>query len=115
MSSAGQRIAGYLMLFVVFCSVLGKHHRGQKSGNHNDENAQPSQMSDDVNIDTDEMDQCLPDFQVEQNTIIRTYDSREAGAEFLTSPDCRTAQDCMLRCCGTDRCNLAVFEDKVCI
>lgn len=52
-------------------------------------------------------------FHINQNSIIRTHDSRLLGAIFINSTLLNTNEECMRFCWGTFNCNLAVFEGKV--
>lgn len=52
-------------------------------------------------------------FHVNQNSIIRTHDSRSMGATFINSTLLNTNDECMRFCWNTFNCNLAVFEGKV--
>lgn len=56
---------------------------------------------------------CLEQFDVSENTIIRTADSRLMGAEFLNVTDVGNREDCLTLCCANRQCNVAVFEEKV--
>ena len=56
---------------------------------------------------------CLEKFNINENTIIRTDDSRRHGANFLNFSDVGNREDCIARCCMTRYCDVAVFEEKV--
>lgn len=56
---------------------------------------------------------CLEKFEVSENMIIRTQDSRLLGAKFLNESDVGNREDCLTLCCSTPLCNVAVFEEKV--
>lgn len=53
-------------------------------------------------------------FKMEENTIIRTRDSLNAGATYVSAPNVTSREGCRSQCCklGT-KCNQAVFKDKV--
>ena len=53
-------------------------------------------------------------FTMEQDTIIRTKDSLDAGATYQSAPTVNSKEECRNECCklGT-KCNLAVFKEKV--
>lgn len=51
-----------------------------------------------------------------EKTIIRTEDSRLAGAIFLgSSENIATNEECVSKCCSSKGCELAVYENKVSI
>jgi len=52
-------------------------------------------------------------FTLQEDTIIRTKDSLDAGATYQSAPSVTSREDCRKECCqlGT-KCNLAVFKDK---
>lgn len=52
-------------------------------------------------------------FQINQNSIIRTHDSRVMGAKYLNETNVTTNIECLLWCWNTNTCNLAVFDEKV--
>ena len=52
-------------------------------------------------------------FQSKDGMIIRTKDSLDAGANFLSSPTVTSREECEEECCESDDCNLAVFKAKV--
>ncbi|XP_041352612.1 uncharacterized protein LOC121371057 [Gigantopelta aegis] len=65
--------------------------------------AQPGRTADDEKYST-----CRN--KVYQNTIIRTSDSRKAGAKFLISiENVKSNENCYNECCNTDGCDLAVY------
>lgn len=51
-------------------------------------------------------------FQINQNSIIRTHDSRVMGAKYLNETNVTTNIECLLWCWNTNTCNLAVFDEK---
>ncbi|KAL7638193.1 UNVERIFIED_CONTAM: hypothetical protein RMT77_011818 [Armadillidium vulgare] len=55
---------------------------------------------------------CLKKFTVNENTIIRTQDSRLLGAKFLNESDIGNREDCLTFCCNTRFCDVAVFQEK---
>ncbi|KAK8756567.1 hypothetical protein V5799_000735 [Amblyomma americanum] len=54
----------------------------------------------------------LENFQVNENRIIRTEDSRRMGARYLNETELSSNRDCLLWCWETTSCNVAVFEEK---
>ncbi len=48
-----------------------------------------------------------------KKTIIKTDDSRKAGANFLGSEENVTNDACVSKCCAKTGCDLAVYENKV--
>ncbi|XP_055595695.1 transcription factor SPT20 homolog [Uranotaenia lowii] len=55
---------------------------------------------------------CLDRFDVHQNTIIRTEESRSMGAKFLDDADLSSREQCRRLCCETENCDVFVFEEK---
>ncbi|XP_065291080.1 uncharacterized protein [Dermacentor albipictus] len=58
------------------------------------------------------MRDALENFQVNENRIIRTEDSRRMGARYLNETELSSNRDCILWCWETTSCNVAVFEEK---
>ncbi|KAH7972121.1 hypothetical protein HPB52_007122 [Rhipicephalus sanguineus] len=58
------------------------------------------------------MRDALESFQVNENRIIRTEDSRRMGARYLNETELSSNRDCTLWCWETTSCNVAVFEEK---
>ena len=60
---------------------------------------------------------CPEHSEINENTIIRTKDSRALGAKFLneTSLGPNSRDQCLSLCCSFRGCNVAVYEEKVCI
>ncbi|XP_075723635.1 uncharacterized protein LOC119168218 isoform X2 [Rhipicephalus microplus] len=54
----------------------------------------------------------LQSFEVNENRIIRTEDSRRMGARYLNETELSSNRDCTLWCWETTSCNVAVFEEK---
>ncbi|XP_064483906.1 uncharacterized protein LOC135396708 [Ornithodoros turicata] len=54
----------------------------------------------------------LEGFQVNENRIIRTEDSRRMGAKYLNETEVGSNRDCIIWCWETTNCNVAVFEEK---
>lgn len=52
-------------------------------------------------------------FDVHENTIIRTEESRAIGAKFLDNADLGSREECLRLCCETEFCDVFVFEEKV--
>lgn len=57
---------------------------------------------------------CLENFEIRNDKIIRTQDSREMGAKYITEFDLSSREECLRACCGTETCDVFVFEEKVC-
>lgn len=51
-------------------------------------------------------------FQINENRIIRTEDSRRMGARYINETELGSNHDCLLWCWETSSCNVAVFEEK---
>jgi hypothetical protein len=56
---------------------------------------------------------CIDNFDIHRDKIIRTQDSRNMGATYLTEFDLGTREECLRLCCETDNCDVFVFEEKV--
>lgn len=56
---------------------------------------------------------CLDSFDIHQDKIIRTQDSRDMGAKYINERDVPTRGDCLKLCCETENCDVFVFEEKV--
>ncbi|EZA56686.1 hypothetical protein DMN91_000156 [Ooceraea biroi] len=55
---------------------------------------------------------CLDSFAVHRDKIIKTQDSREMGAKYLSVLDVDSRLDCLKYCCETERCDVFIFEEK---
>ncbi|KAH0811057.1 hypothetical protein GEV33_011734 [Tenebrio molitor] len=55
---------------------------------------------------------CIDNFDIHRDKIIRTQDSRNMGATYLTEFDLGTREECLRLCCETDNCDVFVFEEK---
>ncbi|XP_023235160.1 uncharacterized protein LOC111634583 isoform X2 [Centruroides sculpturatus] len=51
-------------------------------------------------------------YRVNDNTIIRTQDSRALGAKYLNETELPTNEDCLYWCYRVNRCNVAVYKEK---
>lgn len=47
------------------------------------------------------------------NSIIKTKDSLDAGAKFITAPTVQTEKECEKECCKEESCNTVVLKIKV--
>lgn len=56
---------------------------------------------------------CADRFDVHDDKIIRTEDSKKLGAKFVDSVEQRDRFGCLEWCCRTARCDVFVFEEKV--
>lgn len=56
---------------------------------------------------------CAARFDVQRDKIIRTEESREMGARYLSELDVGARRECLRLCCETDACDVFVFEEKV--
>lgn len=56
---------------------------------------------------------CYDGFVIHKDKIIRTQDSQQMGAKYLTEIDVNSESDCIRFCCVTDQCDVFVFEEKV--
>ncbi|OXU25300.1 hypothetical protein TSAR_005310 [Trichomalopsis sarcophagae] len=55
---------------------------------------------------------CIDGFVVHRDKIIRTQDSRDMGAKYLTEFDVESRIECMKWCCETEHCDVFIFEEK---
>ena len=56
---------------------------------------------------------CAPRFDVQRDKIIRTEESRDMGARYLSELDVGARAECLRLCCETDACDVFVYEEKV--
>lgn len=56
---------------------------------------------------------CATRFDVQRDKIIRTEESREMGARYLSELDVGSRHECRRLCCETDACDVFVYEEKV--
>jgi hypothetical protein len=56
---------------------------------------------------------CSARFDVQRDKIIRTEESREMGARYLSELDVGARHECLRLCCETDSCDVFVYEEKV--
>ena len=61
----------------------------------------------------DSESECLANFEISPNTIIKYSESEKKGAYFLNEKEIPTYEECLRYCCETDDCNLAVWDKKV--
>lgn len=66
-----------------------------------------------VAIAADPSDSCSAKFEVHDDKIIRTEDSKKLGAKFIDSAEQHNRVGCLDLCCRTARCDVFVFEEKV--
>ncbi|XP_037298063.1 low-density lipoprotein receptor-related protein 11 isoform X2 [Manduca sexta] len=55
---------------------------------------------------------CASRFDVQRDKIIRTEESREMGARYLSELDVGARHECLRLCCETDACDVFVYEEK---
>ncbi|XP_060867498.1 uncharacterized protein LOC132942853 [Metopolophium dirhodum] len=55
---------------------------------------------------------CANRFEVHDDKIIRTEDSKKLGAKFIDSVEQHDRAGCLELCCRTSRCDVFVFEEK---
>lgn len=61
----------------------------------------------------DDYRMCAPNFEIHQDKIIRTEESKRLGAKYLNGKDVSTKDECVKFCCETANCNVFVLEEKV--
>lgn len=59
-----------------------------------------------------ELETCVDSFVIHRDKIIRTLDSQEMGAKYLTEIDVNSENECIKFCCVTDQCDVFIFEEK---
>lgn len=64
-------------------------------------------------VGTSNYQMCLDSFDIHKDKIIKTQDSRDMGAKYLTVMDLDSQLDCLRYCCETERCDVFIFEEKV--
>lgn len=57
---------------------------------------------------------CLGNFDIHDDKIIRTQDSRAMGAKYLNEAEVNGRDECLKLCCETSTCDVFVYEQKVC-
>lgn len=62
---------------------------------------------------TNNYQMCLDSFDIHRDKIIKTQDSRDMGAKYLSVSDVDSRLDCLKYCCETERCDVFIFEEKV--
>ncbi|XP_071454683.1 uncharacterized protein [Hetaerina americana] len=55
---------------------------------------------------------CVDNFDIQEDTIIRTQDSRGMGAKYINETDLSSRDECLKLCCETTSCDVFVFEEK---
>ncbi|XP_029041409.2 uncharacterized protein LOC114875376 [Osmia bicornis bicornis] len=55
---------------------------------------------------------CFESFNVLENKIIRTQESRDMGAKYLKEMDVNSRSECLRFCCDTKNCDVFIFEEK---
>lgn len=55
---------------------------------------------------------CIDKFNIHRDKIIRTQDSQNMGAKYLTEFDLGSREECLHLCCETENCDVFVFEEK---
>lgn len=61
----------------------------------------------------DDFRMCAPNFEIHQDKIIRTEESKKMGAKYLNGRDVTSKDECIKFCCETPNCNVFVLEEKV--
>ncbi|XP_029671776.1 uncharacterized protein LOC115240640 isoform X2 [Formica exsecta] len=61
---------------------------------------------------TNNYQMCLDSFDIHRDKIIKTQDSRDMGAKYLSVSDVDSRLDCLKYCCETERCDVFIFEEK---
>lgn len=66
-----------------------------------------------IDIDFSHSSCYLGKFDVKNDMIIKTEESKKLGAKFLESADALTKVECLHLCCETENCDVFVYEEKV--
>ncbi|XP_065211781.1 uncharacterized protein LOC135839583 isoform X1 [Planococcus citri] len=61
----------------------------------------------------DDFHVCAQNFEIHQDKIIRTEESKRMGAKYLSGKDVSSKDECVKFCCETPNCNVFVLEEKV--
>lgn len=61
----------------------------------------------------DDYRMCASNFEIHQDKIIRTEESKRLGAKYLNGKDVLSKDECVKFCCDTLNCNVFVLEEKV--
>ncbi|RZF39367.1 hypothetical protein LSTR_LSTR000888 [Laodelphax striatellus] len=61
---------------------------------------------------TDSFQTCADNFDIHEDQIIRTQDSRALGAKYIDERDVPSRDDCLRLCCETADCDVFVFEER---
>uniref|UniRef100_A0A1A9WZX2 MANSC domain-containing protein n=1 Tax=Glossina brevipalpis TaxID=37001 RepID=A0A1A9WZX2_9MUSC len=59
-----------------------------------------------------DLELCLGQFDIHQNTIIRTGESQAIGGKYLQGLELDTIEECQRLCCETESCDVYIFENK---
>lgn len=95
---------GTRSIFVIFlatlCCTCGDNAIRRANEKRRDDGADGYQM-------------CLESFDIHRDKIIKTQDSRDMGAKYLSVLDVDSRVDCLKYCCETEQCDVFIFEEKV--
>lgn len=61
----------------------------------------------------DDYRSCARNFEIHQDKIIRTEESKKMGAKYLNGKEVTSKDECIKFCCRTPNCNVFVLEEKV--
>lgn len=61
----------------------------------------------------EEYRECVGNFEIHQDKIIRTEESKRMGAKYLNEKEVTSKDECVQFCCKTPNCNVFVLEEKV--
>ncbi|XP_049788833.1 uncharacterized protein LOC126194676 isoform X1 [Schistocerca nitens] len=56
---------------------------------------------------------CIENFDIHSDKIIRTQDSLDMGAKYINEVEVASREECLRLCCETNSCDVFVFEEKV--
>ncbi|XP_037883922.1 uncharacterized protein LOC119634067 [Glossina fuscipes] len=107
-----------IVFLILAKSVGGFNSASEKSNQHvskqNRENVNNNGSKTDTHRLAKRMDLelCLGQFDIHQNTIIRTGESQAIGGKYLQGLELDTIEECQRLCCETESCDVYIFENK---
>uniref|UniRef100_A0A1A9UMI6 MANSC domain-containing protein n=1 Tax=Glossina austeni TaxID=7395 RepID=A0A1A9UMI6_GLOAU len=107
-----------IVFLILAKSVGGFNAASEKSNQHvtkqNRENVNNNGSKTDTHRLAKRMDLelCLGQFDIHQNTIIRTGESQAIGGKYLQGLELDTIEECQRLCCETESCDVYIFENK---
>lgn len=91
-------------IFVIFLAIFYRTYCGDSAIKNPNEKRHDG---------ADDYQMCLESFDVHRDKIIKTQDSRDMGAKYLSVMDLDSRIECLKYCCETEQCDVFIFEEKV--